>query len=167
MILNGLQPIRIQQNGQWIIKATIAIVVFALLLSACSAEWWFGDGRGDWTLDLYGGYAITKINSKEILFIFKEDPNDSGGSIIIPNYFVLAYQLYESNIFLAGINTQGMSASEDELNNGALSYYLVDAVNGKVIGPIESRDEFGDCCSSWGLELKDEWIKTESDLRKP
>ena len=167
MILNGLQPIRTQQNGQLIIKATIVIVVVALLLSACSADWWVGDGRGDWTLDLYSGYAISKINSKEILLIYKENPNNSGGSIILPNYFIMAYQLHEPYIFIAGIHTQGLSASEDELNNGMLSYYLIDASDGKVIGPLETHNDFADCCNSLGLDLKDEWIKTRDGLREP
>lgn len=160
MILNGLLPIRIQLNGRMLLKVTIAALVLILFLSACSVEWWVGDGRGDWTLDLIEGYGISKINSMEILLIHKENPNDSGGSIILPNYFVIAYQLHEPYIYLEGIHTQGISASEDELSNMVLSYYLVDTTNGEVIGPFESCDDFVERCCSLGLEIEDEWTKT-------
>ena len=160
MILNGLLPIRIQLNGRMLLKVTIAVLVLILFLSACSVEWWVGDGRGDWTLDLIEGYGISKINSMEILLIHKENPNDSGGSIILPNYFVIAYQLHEPYIYLEGIHTQGISASEDELSNMVLSYYLVDTTNGEVIGPFESCDDFVERCCSLGLEIEDEWTKT-------
>ena len=159
--MNGLLPTRIQLNGRMLLKVTVAALALTLFLSACSIDWWVGDGRGDWTLDLYEGYAISKINSKEILFIHKENPNDSGGSIILPNYFVIAYQLHEPYICLEGIHTQEISASEDELNDMVLSYYLIDTTNGEVIGPFESYDDFVERCSSLGLENEDEWIKTQ------
>lgn len=161
MILNGLLPTRIQLNGRMLLKVTIATLVLILFLSACSVDWWVGDGRGDWTLDLYEGYGISKINSNEILLVHKENPNDSGGSIILPNYFVIAYQLHEPYICLEGIRTQERSVSEDELNDMVLSYYLVDTTNGEVIGPSESHDDFVERCSSLGLEIEDEWIKTK------
>ena len=134
--------------------------VIILFLSACSADWWVGDGRGDWTLDLYEGYGISKINSNEILLVRKENPNDSGVAIILPNYFVIAYQLHEPYICLEGIHTQEISASEDELNDMVISYYLVDTANGEVIGPFESQDDYVERCSSLGFEIEDEWIKT-------
>jgi hypothetical protein len=140
-------------------KLAIVILVFALLFSGCSAEWWAGDGRGDWTLDLCEGYAISKINSKEILFIHKGNPDDSGGSIVLPNYFVIAYQLHEPYIYLEGIRTQRITASEDELNNKVLSYYLVDTTNDEVVGPFESHDDFWEHGNSLGLEMTDEWIQ--------
>ena len=159
MILSGLLPIHIQQNGRLLIKVTISVLVVALSLCACSVDWWVGDARGDWTLELYEGYAISKINSNEILLIYKEDPNDFGGSIVIPNYFVLTYQLHEPYICLEGIRTQKMSISEDELNHKILSHYLVDTTNGDVVGPFESDEDFIQHCNSLGIELKNEWIE--------
>ena len=160
MILNGLLPTRIQRNGRMLLKVTVAALVLTLFLSACSVDWWVGDGRGDWTLDLYEGYGISKINSKEILLVHKENPNVTGGTVILPNYFVIAYQLHEPYICLEGIHTQKISVSEDELNDMVLSYYLVDTTNGEVIGPFESHDDFVERCSFLGLEIEDDWIKT-------
>ena len=160
--MNGLLPTRIQLNGWMLLKVTVALLALtlALFLSACSVDWWVGDGRGDWTLDLYEGYGISKINSKEILLVHKENPNDSGGSIILPKYYVIAYQLHEPYICLEGIHTQGLSASEDELSDMVLSYYLVDTTNGEVVGPFESREDFVESCSSLELEIEVEWTKT-------
>ena len=163
MILNGLLPIRIQLNGRMLLKLTIAALVLILFLSACSVERWVGDGRGDWTLDLYEGYGISKINSNEILLVRKENPNDSGGSIILPNYFVIAYQLHEPYICLEGIHTQEISASEDELNDMVISYYLVDTTNGEVIGLFESDDDFMERCSSLGCICPKYWAEYVSE----
>ena len=160
MTLSGLLLTRIQQNGRMLLKMTIPTLVLLLFLSSCAADWWIGDGRGDWTLNLYEGYGISKINSNEILLVHKENPNDSGGAIVLPNYFVIAYQLHQPYIWLEGIHTQGISASEDELNDMVLSYYLVDTTNGELIGPFESYDDFIELCSSLGLEIENEWIRT-------
>ena len=159
MILNGLLHIRTRQNGWILCKVTLAVLVLTLFTSGCSADWWVGDGRGDWTLDLNEGYAISKINSNEILLVHKANPNDSGGSIVLPNYFVTAYQLHESYICLEGVRTREISISEDELYDMALSYYLVDTTNDEVLGPFESRDDFVKRCSSLGLEMEDEWME--------
>ncbi len=163
MILIGMLSTRIQLNGRMLLKVIIVAVVLTLFLSACSADWWVGDGRGDWTLDIHKGYAISKINSNEILLVFKKNPNDSGGSIVLPNYFVVAYQLQEPYICLEGIRTQRMSASEEELNNMALSYYIVDTNSDDIIGPFEFYEDFVKHCDSLKLEMKDEWIKTRGD----
>lgn len=156
--MSGLQLTHTLQNGSKLLKATIIVIVFTLLLNGCSIDWWVGDGRGDWTLNLQGGYAISKINSNEILLVHKNNPNDSGGTIVIPKYFVVAYQLYESYICLAGIRTQKISASEDELRETVLAYYLVETTNGEVVGPLKSYDELADYCSTIGLEINDKWI---------
>jgi hypothetical protein len=159
MVLKGLPLIRIQQNGRMLMKVTIAAIVIALSLSGCSIDWWVGDGRGDWILDLQEGYAICKINSERILFVHKENPDDSGGTIVLPNFFVMAYQQQEQYVCLKGICTQKESASKDEPNDMGLSYYLVDTINDEVFGPFESSVAFAKHCSSLEFEINDEWIK--------
>lgn len=157
--MNGLQPTPIRQNGRMFLKLTAVALIVILFLSACSSDWWVGDGRGDWTLDLCKGYAICKINSREIVLVYREDPNFPGGEFALPNFFVVAYQMYEPYICLEGIRTQKLSASEDELNRMELSYFLVDTTNAEVAGPFETHDDFAEYCSSVGLEVKNEWIK--------
>ena len=161
MILNGLLPTHIQPNGQMLLKVTIVTLAFILLLSGCSVDWWVGDGRGDWTLDLCAGYSIVKINSREILLGYKESP-DAPGRSIISNYFITAYQVHDPYIFLEGIQTQKITISDDELRNRVLKYYLVDTTDGEVVGPFESYDGFVEHCSFLGLEIKEEWIKTKN-----
>lgn len=150
---------RVRQNGRMLLNVKIAVLVLTIFLSSCSAEWWLGDGRGDWTLNLIDGYCIDKINSKEIVIIHKKNPNDLGGSFVVPRYFVTAYQVHEHYICLEGIHMQGLSISEDELNARVLSYYLIDTTNDEVIGPFESYDVFVEHCRSLALEIKDEWIQ--------
>lgn len=159
--MNGLLFTRNQQSGRMFLKLIATSLILVLFLSACSADWWVGDGRGDWTLDLCKGYAISKINSDRILFVHKKNPSDSGGAIVIDNYFVMAYQMYEPYICLEGIRTQKLSASEEELNRMELIYYLVDTTNGEVAGPFETHDDFVEHCSSIGLTVEAEWLKPQ------
>lgn len=146
-------------------KVLSLVLLCAMLFSGCSAYWWVGDGRGDWTLDLYNGYAISKINSKEILFVHKENPTDSGGSIVLSHYFVTAYQLYEPYICLAGIRTQGLSISDEELNSSIVSYCLVDTTTGKVSRLYTSIDAFIQYCDSIGLQINNEWISPSDAVK--
>ena len=134
------------------------MLALALFLSSCSADWLVGDGRGDWILDLCEGYAIAKINSKEIVLVHKENPNDSGGSFVLSCYYVISYQLYEPYICLKGIPTQGTAAAEDELKSGARSYYLVDTSNDDVFGPFESYIDFAEYCNSLGFSPEEVWL---------
>ena len=71
MILIGLLRIPRSQNGRRLINLLMAILIMMLLLSGCEGDWLVGYGRGDWTENLIGGYAIDKINSQDIEFIHK------------------------------------------------------------------------------------------------
>ena len=109
-------------------------------------------------MDLYAGYSIVKVNSKEIVLTYREDWNDSAGTFVIENYYVIAYQLCDQYICLEGICTQEMMASEEELRNNMSSYYFVDTTDGGVVGPFESYDDFLDCCHITNIEITDKWI---------
>lgn len=161
MTLIGQLHSHIPPNGQILIKAVIVIIALSLLLGGCSAKWWVGDGRGDWTLDVCSGYYISKINSREILFVHKAKPDDSGSKIIIPNYFVTAFQTQEPYIFLEGIQTEKITISDDELDRREIKYYIVNSIDGTVIGPFETYDALLHMCNSLALEIQDEWSKTE------
>jgi len=143
-------------------KITILTLVIVLLLfvSSRSPAWFLGEGRGDWTVTLNEGYAISKINSKEILLIHKNNPEDSGGTIVISNYFVLAYQQQNSYVCLKGICTQGKAITEDELSVSELSYFLVNTKTNSIIGPLKSSNDFVEQCRSLGIEAG-EWTHTK------
>lgn len=158
--MNGMLLTHIQRNGQIFLKIIITVLAILLFVCGCSLKWWVGDGRGDWTVDLYEGYSISKINSYEIIFGYKESPESPGGSIIIPNYYVTAYQICEPYVCLEGIHTQKITISDEELKNRVLSYYIVDTTDGGVIGPFESDDTLVDYCNSLALEISDKWVST-------
>ena len=123
-------------------------------------DWLVGDGRGDWILDIYGDYAVAKINSYCICLVYRE--KQEGGwehrSFVVPNYFIKAYQVHEPYICLEGIITKSEFISADELKRGELSYYLVDASSGDVIGPYDSYEEYVEHCGDLEIEITDEWL---------
>lgn len=140
------------------------ILIFLLVLSCGSLEWFFGEGRGDWTLDIANGYCISKINSREVLLIHKDSPGDSGGSIVLPNYFVTSYQQYEQYIFLEGISTQGRTASEEELETGPSVYYVLDSGCAEIEGPFQAYDKLLKYCNEHEIEIEDEWLTAEKNM---
>ena len=156
-----MPPTHTQPNGKMLLKLTCIILIIALFLNGCSIHWWIGDGRGDWTLDLYEGYAISKINSREILLIHKEHLDDTGGAIVIPNFFVTGYQIKEPYIYLEGILTQEVLVSEEELKSVIRNYYLVNTTNDQIIGPLDCFDSLVDYCNSAEIDISEEWVKTD------
>ena len=166
MIMSGLRNTPMRQSGL-IFHKIIAVILCLFTLSGCSNEWWVGYGRGDWTIDLCKGYAITKVNSKSINLIYKEDIADSGGSFVIPsNYFVQAYQLLEPYIFLEGIHTAKSFATDDELKNCVQIYYVVDTETHEIIGPLENYEDLKAKCSMLNLDLDDNWTHTKDIVTK-
>ena len=97
----------------------------SLLLCSCSLDWWLGDGRGDWTVDLFEGYAVSKINSREIILVHKDDPDATGGSIILPNFFVTAYQLHKPYVCIEGFFTTWNIKRGSARNHSVCCYVIV------------------------------------------
>ena len=157
--MNGMRHTHIQQIGHWYIKLGVIILICVLFFSSCSSYWLVGDGRGDWDYEIYEGYCIDKINSRQILLTHRNNPEDSGGTIIISKYFVTNYQLQEPYILVEGINTQSNSISDEELNNSVLTYYIVDTINGEVVGPLASYVELEEQCSVLSIDIDSEWNK--------
>jgi hypothetical protein len=155
------QPMNIRRNGKALFKTIIVALTVMSTLCACSAYWFVGDGRGDWTLDLFDGYVICRVNSYEILLGHKENPADAGGSIIIPNFYISGYQLYKPYICLEGVRTKKMAASDEELNNMQLSYYLIDTTTDEVFGPFTTFDDLVKYGDSIQLEISESWIKPQ------
>lgn len=174
--MSGVRHIRILRSGRRLNNLIIIILAFTLFLSACSyngqlkselSEFFFGDGRGDWSFELCSGYSIIKTNTKRVTLGYKEDPDDLGWSHVISNnYFITSYQMYEPYIILEGIQHKDTFISEDELSNAILSYYFVDTNDGESVGPFESYDDLEEYCCSVGLGLG-EWIKIDSNSSRP
>lgn len=146
-------------------KKLLCSLLCLALLTGCSADWFVGDGRGDWTIDLCAGYSINKINSNQILVGYRKRP-DAPGHIVISNYYVTAYQIQGSYICLQGIRTQVSCITEEERTGGRLCYYLIDTVSGETYGPYLSYQEYTEYCAMIPLELGQEWNYTSEYSRK-
>ena len=157
MIMTGSPCTRARPIGIATFRITFFTIVLAISLCACSNKWFVGEGRGDWTNPICNGYAIFRVNSKEIVFIFQDHPNDSGGSIILPNFFVEEYQVQEPYICLKGIHTRELTISEAELSATVFSYYFIDTLTGEVVGPFNRVSDLEDYCVSRSMELCEFW----------
>lgn len=142
------------------IRKSLCVLACLILLTGCSADWFVGDGRGDWTIDLCAGYTICKINSNQILIGYEKQSELAGGTIVIPNFFVTAYQIQGSYICIQGIRTQGSCITEEERTGGRLCFYLIDTLSGETYGPYLSYIDFLEYCRTISLELAQEWNYT-------
>ncbi len=170
MIMNGMQHTNVRDRAHGY-KVLATILVVMLIFSGCSSAWLglalLGDGQGDWEKEIFGGYSIVRINSREIVLAYKESPSDVGHSFAMENnYFITAYQAQEPYIFLEGIETQEWSISDEERENGVLCYYLCNTTDGEIVGPFTSKAAFTKYCASLEIELADAWIQTESVGKK-
>lgn len=154
MIMNGMLHTPSQLNGKLSHKAIIFILVILFTLVACS------EGRGDWTQELHSGYAISCVNSNEIVIVRKERSDQIGYSFVIDNFYVSAYWTNSHYIGLKGIQTKDIIATDEELNSGISCYYLVNTTDAKVLGPFESEEVLIEFCSEMNVELAWKWINT-------
>ncbi len=160
--MRGMQHIKSPLTGKLLIKCIAQIFVLGFLLTGCSAEWWAGYGRGDWSIPIHNGYEITKVNSSEILLTYKENPDDTSCSIVIPYFYITAYQIQEQYILLEGIPTQNSMASDEELATELRSYYLINTTTGEITRPLSSQS-LNDECEKLCLEPDEEWIIIKLD----
>ena len=154
----GNQDLRIKPNGRKLIETISLLLVAVLVLGGCSAIELPEMGQGDWQIELIDGYYVTRVNSRAIKLTYKEKEDSLSSSIVLPNYYIKSYQIYKSFICLEGIRTEGRFATEEELENYSLSYYLVNTINNDTKGPFETLEEFKDICSSSEIHLIQEWI---------
>lgn len=157
MIMNGMPHMHIQQSGKKLCKLFIPIILAFSVLTGCS------EGRGDWTKELCAGYAIDCVNSHEILLVYIEDPEQLSNSIVIKNYYIVAYWFNDQYIGLKGIQTQRIAASDEELKSENFSYYLIDAIDAEIIGPFETEATFIEHCMALGLKDTIKWQSTSEN----
>lgn len=129
------------------------------MLCSCSDYWFVGDGRGDWSYEIISGYCVSKVNSK-MIWITKKRPDDSG-AIIIPQYFVVSFQVSEQYILIEGIHTEEKSISEDELNERNLNYYIISTKDDEIHGPFQTRTDFDNECQLLKIIVTDRWVLTK------
>lgn len=161
MILSGAQHINIRPNGRMLLSMVMVTLIFAILMCSCSSYTLVGDGRGDWSHELCGGYYLVKVNSKCISLTYKENSNDSFTEYVLPPFFVTSYQLHKPYICVEGILTEGSFATEKELSEKKVTYYIVNYESNEIIGPFESYDEFFSQCESLAIKLNIHWNSTQ------
>lgn len=164
--MSGKLPTHTQRNGQMLIKVVIVLIAIAFSLCSCSVDWWIGDGRGDWERELFNGYSIVKVNSRNIHLCkvqILKDGITKNFHEIIPGFFVQNYQLHEPYICLKGVYKQAevTSGTQEELNSLVPVYYLVDTNTGEVMGPFNNYDEFVGICNLLSIEILSTWIETQ------
>ena len=160
----GTHHTHIRQNGPMCRNVVAMMLAFSLCLSGCSTDfydWLVGDGRGDWTQNLISGYCLVKVNSRCIEIGYKDHPDDTNSSDVIPCYFITAYQIKEPYIALEGIPTQKFSITDEELETRELNYYLIDTTTGIVNGPYETMDAMIEYCSSLAVDISSAWVKVD------
>jgi hypothetical protein len=134
-------------------KMLILIIGILVMLCSCSA------GRGDRYINLMRGYAIDVVSSREVLVIYSSS-DTAGNTIVIPCYFIAAYQLFEDTIILKGIRTQDNAISDDELEECDYSYFLIDTISNHISGPFLSHSELESFCASLEIKITNDWIQT-------
>lgn len=150
--MNGMLHIHIQQSGRMLYKCIVLLLILSLVLSGCS------EGRGDWTIELHSGYSIDCVNSREIVLVYKETPEQVGSSFAIPNYYITAYWMNDNYIVLEGIQTEKIAASEEEINNRVLSYYVVDTTSNNISDPFKVRTSLEEYCATLEIDISQDWV---------
>ena len=157
-----MQHTRIQQNGLMFVKIFLVLLITVSMLSGCSDYWFVGDGRGDWIIDIYAGYAIDKVNSDSIYLVHRKKNENVGvtvNEIVIEKYFVTGYQVHPPYIFVEGIHTQSIGGiSDDEWERRELNYYLIDTATDEISGPFLSEDDLSAFCNSLEMLFVSQWI---------
>lgn len=161
--MSDSRPVRASTSRRVLIKllSVALLVCLCVSLAGCSLHSLLGDGRGDWTLELFGGYAIVKVNSYCINLVRQLD-DGAGGTYIIPNFFVQGFQTSEPYILLKGIRCEEEFATEEELKSTDYSFYLFNTADGMLAGPYASFDELAHSCADYALLVQDTWLSPQS-----
>lgn len=140
----------------WQILWKTCVVMLLFTLTGCDP----GEGRGDWSMDLYSGYDITKVNSRGIVI-----GNNSG--YVIQQYFVTGFQAKEPYVCLRGIPIKDTWISDEELKENKKVYYLLNTDTDVVAGPFATFEELRVHCETVSVIVKDQWIDIDRKSSKP
>ena len=158
-----LQPITTRHNGTRRIKLLILLIIIGAIMVGCSGFLDPGEGRGDWSMALYSGYEITKINSKGIK-VTRDDPVDG---YLLYNYFVTGFQAKEPYVCFRGIPTYDTWISDEELAQNKTVYYLLNTDTDELSGPFATFEELYAHCETVSVFVKDQWIDIDRKSSKP
>lgn len=154
------QPILTRHNGIRLIKFFVLLIFSVMIFGGCSEFWDPGEGRGDWSVQLYSGYKITKVNSKGVR-IYGND------SFAVKNYFVNGVQAKEPYVCFRGIPTVDRWISDDELTKNETVYYLLNTDTDALAGPFETFEELRVHCETVSVIVKDQWIDIDRKSSTP
>ena len=158
-----------KQNGTLFLKMISIVLALVVFLCGCThecVEWFLGDGRGDWGLELINGYWILKINSRNVL-LSKEHDNTTGWSTKINGYYVTSYQLNDKYIFTEGFKNEGNSITDEELENPIIYYYIVNTLTDEIFGPFETYRDFLEQCDLLSIKDNDTWLQFNAKSAEP
>ncbi|MBQ8830701.1 MAG: hypothetical protein IJ017_03795 [Oscillospiraceae bacterium] len=124
------------------IAVLFSVVLLVITLCGCN---------GDWEINLPGGFSIDRINSHHIA-LTKE------GQFVINNFFVTSLQIHEPYVCIKGIETEGSSATEDEIRARDTVCYLLNTETDELAGPYENEEEFRAYCKEVGVVMDELWM---------
>lgn len=150
-----MQRLHIKRHGKQL--ASILLCVCLLYFVGCK-------GRTDLYYSLPNGYAVTRLNGSQVVFIYNKDwKSEQGqewdGRIVLPNYYVKGFCHNESYIGLFGTQTEACSATAQEIDSGAIQYYLINSRTREVWGPYATQEDFNNACISWFSGIFDCWYE--------
>lgn len=135
----------------WRIVFSGVLVALSMLLASC---------RGDWYYELPNGYVIDRANAHTVSLV-KKNVNSQSYSFVLEKYYVFAVCVADEYILTSGIQTEGRSATDDELMQEDRIYYAVNHETGEILGPFAGEDNLKAQLSDV-LEMSEiEWIYTE------
>lgn len=156
MTIHGLQTTHIQQNG----KKCREIFAIVLLLLFCTAIF-CGCGISDGVYHLTKEYYIIRVNANCIRLATLSNPELDTYSTYISNFYITNFCYNDRYIGLIGVATEEAFASDEEKEQNARIYYLVDSNYGVVYGPFQTKAEYLDQCDALEIAEVGEWLKPQ------
>lgn len=135
----------------WGIVFSSVLIASSMLLASC---------RGDWYYELPNDYAIDRSNAHTVSLV-KKNLNSQSYSFVLEKYYVFAVCVAGEYILTSGIQTEGRSATDDELMQEDRIYYAVNHKTGEILGPFVREDDLKAQLSDILKMSEIEWIYTD------
>ena len=133
-----------------------AVVLAALLTISLMTIGVFSSGsynpRGDWSYPLENGYEVCRLNSREIVICWREDPEKASASTVIESYVA---EITVTDGWLSAKRLDSPQGTETQ-------YYLLDMEEKTLFGPYETTADLEAQKASLGLPPTLIWRDTTS-----